>query len=237
MQLFYTPEIENGLAKLDEMEARHCQRVLRKGVGDFITVADGKGHFFEAEILALSRKKCELGIRKTISAYPKKELGRLHIAIAPTKNINRLEWFLEKTTEIGIETITPIWCARSERKVIKAERLEKILLSAMKQSLRPWLPELRPMVKFDHFIAEMQSIENQLNCIAYCNDETNQLLKLKYKKNQNVCILIGPEGDFSEKEVQLAKAADFEGISLGKARLRTETAGVVACTTINLIND
>ena len=235
MQLFYTTNIQNGLAILDEDEARHTVQVLRRKVGDAMQLTDGKGNLYEGEIVELGKKTGVVGIKKTIEAYNKRPFY-LHIAIAPTKNIDRFEWFLEKATEIGIDEITPLICKRSERTVVKHERLNGILISAMKQSLKTYLPKLNEAIDFQRFMKnDFSQVKNKL--IAYCNDDSIRPLSIAYQKQQNGVILIGPEGDFTEGEVGMAFEHHFIGISLGKSRLRTETAGLVACHTVNLLNE
>ena len=235
MQLFYTTNIQNGLAILDEDEARHTVQVLRRKVGDAMQLTDGKGNLYEGEIVELGKKTGVVGIKKTIEAYNKRPF-HLHIAIAPTRNIDRFEWFLEKATEIGIDEITPLICKRSERTVVKHERLNGILISAMKQSLKTYLPKLNEAIDFQRFMKnDFSQVKNKM--IAYCNDDTIRPLSIAYQKQQNSVILIGPEGDFTEGEVGKAFEHDFIGVSLGKSRLRTETAGLVACHTVNLLNE
>ena len=235
MQLFYTTNIQNGLAILDEDEARHTVQVLRRKVGDAMQLTDGKGNLYEGEIVELGKKTGVVGIKKTIEAYNKRPFY-LHIAIAPTKNIDRFEWFLEKATEIGIDEITPLICKRSERTVVKHERLNGILISAMKQSLKTYLPKLNEAIDFQRFMKnDFSQMKNKL--IAYCNDDSIRPLSIAYQKQQNGVILIGPEGDFTEGEVGMAFEHHFIGVSLGKSRLRTETAGLVACHTVNLLNE
>ncbi|MEM8523080.1 MAG: 16S rRNA (uracil(1498)-N(3))-methyltransferase [Bacteroidota bacterium] len=232
MQLFYITNINGQLATLEAEEARHLQ-VLRKKIGDQINLVDGKGSFHLAELLELSKKKAQLKILSSELQTP--ALFSLHIAIAPTKNIARLEWFLEKATEIGIQEITPIYCEHSERKRIRLDRLEKIVLSAMKQSNRAYLPQLNEETTFKQFIAA-QKENSSLKYIAHCEEEEKVELYNNYEARKDVLVLIGPEGDFSSNEIELAREADFVGVSLGKARLRTETAGIVACHTIQLLN-
>jgi 16S rRNA (uracil1498-N3)-methyltransferase len=232
MQLFYTTDINDNLARLSAEEARHCLQVLRKRVGDELDLVDGKGSFYKGEIIETSKKECLVKILEQHSIENHRPY--LQMAIAPTKNNDRFEWFLEKATEIGIDEIIPLRCARSERKNIRPDRLEKILLSAMKQSLKARLPILRELIGFKEFISQEQSAQEKL--IAYCNDDNIIHLKSMYKKDNSALILIGPEGDFSEEEIALAKSNGFKGIGLGESRLRTETAGVVACTIFNLIN-
>ena len=233
MQLFYVPNISGTEVILNEIESKHAIKVLRLQAGSKVQLIDGAGGFYEAEIAEPHPKKCKLNI---ISA--KKEFGKrnfkLHIAIAPTKNIDRFEWFLEKCTEIGIDEITPLLCEHSERKIIRSERLEKILVSAMKQSLKAYLPKLNPFTPFNELIGKQQE-GNKF--IAHCFGNEKTHLKNIVSKDENVFILIGPEGDFSQAEVELAKRNGFTEISLGTSRLRTETAGVAACHIINLANE
>lgn len=235
MNLFYIPKGFNGdHGVLDEEESKHCIRVLRLQPGDEIDITDGKGFFYKAQIEGTSPKHCEI---KIISTTESKNTGtgNIHIAIAPTKNINRLEWFLEKTTEMGITDITPVYSRYSERKAIKPERLEKILVSAMKQSLKAYLPTLHKEMTFQQFIN--QDFTSAEKYIAYCGSYDKKLLQLEYTHNKDVIIMIGPEGGYEEKEVAQAVEKGFIPVSLGPSRLRTETAGIVACHTIHLIND
>ncbi len=233
MQLFYTPDIKTNIYTLNEIESKHCIRVLRLSINDRIQLIDGKGSFYEAKIIDPNPKKCTVEIIET-----KKEFGKrnhyLHIAIAPTKNIDRFEWFLEKATEIGIDEITPILCEHSERKMIKPDRLEKIIISAIKQSIKAYKPKLNDLTNYKDFVIQSSDCEK---FIAHCEENKKTHLKNTYNKGNNVVILIGPEGDFSEQEIELAKKYNFHETSLGQSRLRTETAGVVACHTINLLNE
>jgi len=233
MHLFYTPDLSSNIYTLNEIESKHCVRVLRLSADDIIELIDGNGGFYKAKITDPNPKRCTVEIIET-----KKEFGKrnhyLHIAIAPTKNIDRFEWFLEKATEIGIDEITPILCEHSERKAIKNERLEKIIVSAVKQSIKAYKPKLNDLTSYTNFIK--QNIEGE-KYIAHCEENQKLLLKNSYKQGQNTIILIGPEGDFSPVEISLAKENNYKEISLGESRLRTETAGVVACHTINIINE
>ena len=233
MHIFYTPDLSGSTYTLDESESRHCVRVLRLAVGDAITLVDGRGGFFTAEITDPNPKRCMVKVIKSALKYGLPGF-QVHVAIAPTKNIERIEWFLEKATEIGISRITPLLCRYSERKDIKADRLEKVMVSAIKQSLKAYLPKLDPMTKFSDFIA--QPFEGQ-KFIAHCEEEHRELLKKLILPNQDYLILIGPEGDFSSEEIAMAIVAGFQPVSLGSSRLRTETAGVVACHTFHLLND
>ncbi|MCT4614921.1 MAG: 16S rRNA (uracil(1498)-N(3))-methyltransferase [Marinifilaceae bacterium] len=233
MNIFYTPDIDGETYKLSPEESKHCVRVLRAKIGDILHLVDGKGSFFKTEIVEASPKSCVVRCVERIQDFAKLNYD-LHIAIAPTKNIDRLEWFLEKCTEIGVSSFTPILCEHSERKVIKPERLEKIIVSAMKQSLKAYKPVLNPLTKFSDFVKNNQDSNKY---IAHCNSELDkQLFKNICKTDKSAVVMIGPEGDFSIKEVQLAEQNNFTGISLGESRLRTETAGIVACTTFNIIN-
>ena len=208
-------------------------RVLRLQAGDELEVVDGAGGYYFAVVTNPHPKHCEFQIKETITEYGKRDY-RLHIAIAPTKNIERLEWFIEKCTEIGVDEITPILCRFSERKIIKPERLEKIIVSAAKQSLKAYFPILNPMCSFRDFI--QQTTVSQ-KFIAHCYEQDKQLLQRVYQKSFDAVILIGPEGDFSPEEVQAAIQHQFHPVSLGSSRLRTETAGIAACHTISLINE
>ena len=233
MQLFYIPTISGAEVILNETESKHAVRVLRLKKDDEIELVDGKGGFFKARITDANPKKCKLSIIDSQTEFGKKDF-HLHIAIAPTKNIDRTEWFLEKCTEIGIDEVTPLLSEHSERKVIKPERLEKILVSAMKQSVKAYLPKLNELTKFSDLLSQASEAKK---FIAHCNEGEKPHLKNVVKPGGNVLIMIGPEGDFSPEEVDLALENGFEAISLGNARLRTETAGVVACHIVNLAND
>jgi len=228
MQLFYLENPENEII-LSTEESKHATKVLRKKEGDILNFTDGKGNFYKAEITVADSRKCRLQIISS-EQKPKQHNYHLHIAIAPTKNMDRFEWFLEKATEIGIDEITPIICSHSERKVIKTERGNKILLSAMKQSLKYHLPKLNEAISLNDFLK--QEFEGT-KYIAHCEDgEKNELKTVS--KAEKTLILIGPEGDFSPKEIELALQNQFKAVSLGTSRLRTETAGIVAVHTINI---
>jgi len=228
MQLFYAPQILKEQYLLDKIDAQHCLKVLRKKEGDLLHLVDGQGGLYEASLTSSNPKKCTFELLKTTPYFGKRAF-RLHLAIAPTKNISRLEWFLEKATEIGVEEITPILCRYAERKFIKEERLNKILVVAMKQSLKAYLPMLNPLTKFSNFI-DQQKATKSFKGIA-CMTEKESHLFHNYQEG-NALILIGPEGGFSEKEVEAAKATNYKVVSLGDNRLRTETAGVVVCQTV-----
>ncbi len=230
MQLFYLQNPEKEII-LSAEESKHATKVLRKKEGDILNFTDGKGGFYKAEITVADTRKCRLEIVST-EQKPKQHNYHLHMAIAPTKNIDRFEWFLEKATEIGIDEITPIICSRSERKVLKTERCNRILLSAMKQSLKFHLPKMNEAIILKDFLK--QDFEGN-KYIAHCEDEEKTELR-KEEKAEKTLILIGPEGDFSNAEIEIALQNQFKAVSLGKSRLRTETAGLLAVHTINIKN-
>ena len=230
MQLFYIDKISDEII-LNKSESKHIVKILRKKQNDIVFFTNGKGFLFEAIITKADVKNCILKVLNK-TAKTKQRNYHLHIGIAPTKNIERFEWFLEKATEIGIDEITPLICERSERKIIKLERLNKILISSIKQSLQYQLPQINKMISFKDFVIKDY---DQKKLIAHCsNDKKLPLISLKDKSNY--LILIGPEGDFSASEIKLAKENNYTPISLGDNRLRTETAGIVATNTINLNN-
>ncbi|MCX6305970.1 MAG: 16S rRNA (uracil(1498)-N(3))-methyltransferase [Bacteroidetes bacterium] len=231
MQLFYISRAEGDFCTLSEEESWHCVKVLRLGEGDEIDLTDGAGNFYHGRLTGVHHKRCLAEITATRPVPPRP--WHLQIAIAPTKNNDRFEWFLEKATEIGIDEITPLWCEHSEREVVKLPRLEKVLVSAMKQSLKAWLPALNEPAKFREFIT--RDFKGQ-KFIAYCETGQESELHNIYIKYSDVVILVGPEGDFSKSEVEQAIKSGFTPISLGTSRLRTETAGIVACDTIGLMN-
>ncbi len=233
MQVFFTPEIRRITYQLTEEESKHAIKVLRMGAGDEICMIDGVGGLYYGIIDEPDPKKCIIRVIEKIEQYNRRSY-QIHIAIAPTKNIERFEWFLEKATEIGIDEITPLLCQRSERKSIKNDRLEKIILSAMKQSVKAYKPKLNKLTRFSDFVLS-KTFEGGL--IAHCEDNPKPSLKSKIAGNQKFTILIGPEGDFTPDEIELAKTKGFQEIHLGKSRLRTETAGVVACHTVNILKD
>lgn len=232
MHIFFTPDINSEQYTLSEEESKHCSRVLRLKVKDQINLVDGKGGFYLAEIIDDHPKKTVLKVLDKHDQYNKRN-HYLHIAVAPTKNMDRLEWFLEKATEIGIDEITPIVCDHSERKEVKTERLEKVVVSAMKQSLKAWLPKINPAISFSKFIV---SQENENKYIAHCVPTEKNELSANFKKGQSYLVLIGPEGDFSETEINNALENGFLPITLGNSRLRTETAALQACFEINYLN-
>jgi len=234
MQLFYNSEITTQTTQItfDKIESKHIVRVLRKQVNDILKITNGKGFLFDVKIIIASDKKC---LAEVVHFEEKLKPWKyyLHIAIAPTKNNDRIEWFLEKATEIGVDEITPIICANSERRIVKLERFEKIIQSAMKQSLKFTLPKLNEPVKLNDFLK--QGIDGQV-CIAHCEKQEKTLLQSVVKSSEKTTILIGPEGDFSSEEIKKCLAKNMTPISLGESRLRTETAALVAVNTISFIN-
>ncbi|HEU0136954.1 MAG TPA: 16S rRNA (uracil(1498)-N(3))-methyltransferase [Flavobacterium sp.] len=234
MQLFYNPTIEPGSETFffDKEESKHIVKVMRKQNGDKLFVTNGSGYLFETEIELASENKCIV----TIVSATKAETPEyhLHLAVAPTKLNDRFEWFLEKATEIGITEITPLLCDRSERKHINSDRLDKILQSAMKQSLHYYLPKLNPPTTFQDFVKKESA---GLKLIAHCEETDKKSLKDVLKPSTNVTMLIGPEGDFSEKEIKSALENNYIPVSLGKTRLRTETAAIVACHSVVFVNE
>lgn len=231
MHLFYTPDIATTL-ELPQDEAAHAIRVLRLAEGSEVMLTDGKGSFYRAEIDMISGKRCYVRIVETITPDPLWR-GHLHLAMAPTKNMDRIEWFAEKATEIGFDELTFLDCRFSERRVVKTERVEKILVSAMKQSLKPTLPVLNGMTPFDKFVS--QPFEGQ-KFIAHCYEGEKEALLQALQPGGNALVLIGPEGDFSPEEVQKAMTYGFRPITLGRSRLRTETAALVAVHMMNIVN-
>lgn len=233
MQLFYTPEISDKNYTFSIEESRHCIKVLRKKVGDNIYLVDGKGKLYYTTLIDDNPRGCRVNVKQIEVDFNKRNY-RIHMVVSPTKNNDRFQWFLEKVTELGIDEVTPIICQNSERKVIKLERLNKILVAAMKQSLKAYLPQLNEAISWKEFI-QQKFITNRF--IAHCGEGRKTPLKQWLKPQQDVMILIGPEGDFSDTEVKEAMSNGFVPVSLGKSRLRTETAAVAACHTINLINE
>ena len=229
MELFFEPDIDKTLT-LNEQESRHCISVLRHKAGDKINVANGMGSYFKCVIIKPHPKRCEVEIVSK-ETFDKRNFN-IHIAIAPTKNIDRTEWFIEKVTEIGVEKITLLMCEHSERKKVRLDRLEKIVISASKQSLKAYKPVLTDLIPFKEFVQKEDK-----GFIAHCNSSDLPHLKDVYKTWDDATVLIGPEGDFSPAEVEFALQNGFTEISLGSSRLRTETAGMVACTILNMLNE
>lgn len=231
MQLFYSPDIysDTETYRFDKEESKHIVRVLRKKEGDSISITNGKGYLFSCEIVLASEKKCEVKIVKSKLFEPNDYY--LHLAVAPTKLNDRYEWFLEKATEIGVHEITPIICEHSERKEVKIERFQKIILAAMKQSLHYYLPKLNEPISFSAYINKTHQGQQ---FIAHCEETDKKELAHQAVSKQPVTVLIGPEGDFSEREIKTAVSAGFMPVSLGKTRLRTETAAVYTAVVVSV---
>ena len=236
MNLFYHPHIAPSSREVlfDKDESRHIGKVLRKQVGDHLYTTNGEGYIFKVKLQSVSSKEC-IGSVLNVEEEQKSPY-HVHLAVAPTKLNDRYEWFLEKATEIGVSEITPIFCDHSERKVIKPERYEKILQSAMKQSLKAYLPKLNAAVPFSEFLETQQSSKSQL-FIAHCEETDKRSLKNELQPGKDVLICIGPEGDFSSEEIQQALGTGFVPVSLGNSRLRTETAAIVACHSVAYTNE
>lgn len=232
MNVFYLPDAQIGTVSFPEDESKHIVRVLRMREGDGFYVTDGKGNMYDAELIDAHPKRATVILSNQRRGYDVRDF-RVSIAIAPTKLNERTEWFLEKATEIGIDEVKLFSSYHSERRTVNLERFKKIVVSAMKQSVKSKMPQLDEMVSFDKLVR--QDFAGQ-KFIAWIDEDVNEQLCDLYKKGENALVLIGPEGDFSKKEVALAKDNGFIPVSLGDARLRTETAAVVACHTIQLIN-
>ena len=229
VRYFYVPDAKNN-NELPQEEATHALRVLRLKSGDDMFIMDGTGNFYHAEVSLATNKKCLYEIKETLPQN-KTWKGHIHLAIAPTKNMDRIEWMTEKATEIGFDELTFLNCTFSERKVLRTERIEKIVVSAVKQSRKPWKPIVNEMISFKDFISTPRKGRK---FIAHCYQEIekNDLFDIinSDKENESITVLVGPEGDFSIEEVRLAIENGYESISLGQSRLRTETAGLMAVT-------
>ena len=232
MNVFYLPDAQLGTISFPEEESKHIVKVLRMKEGDRFCVTNGNGSLFDAELIDAHPKRAAADLSNQRSGYDIKDF-KATIAIAPTKLNERTEWFLEKATEIGIDEVKLFSSYHSERRVANVERFKKIVVAAMKQSVKSKMPVVEEMVSFDKLVK--QSYDGQ-KFIAWIDDDVKEQLCDLYKKGENAIVLIGPEGDFSKEEVELAKQNGFVPVSLGEARLRTETAAVVACHTIQLIN-
>ncbi|WP_421807499.1 16S rRNA (uracil(1498)-N(3))-methyltransferase [Flagellimonas sp.] len=235
MQLFYNATLDNSAKQFTfpPDESKHIVKVLRKSEGDVLHITNGKGYLFEAKILDADQKKCRAEIISQQKSIPKRY--HLHLAVAPTKMNDRYEWFLEKVTEIGVDEITPIICDHSERKTLKLERMERVLQAAMKQSLQTVLPKINPPISCREFLESDETLGYRF--IAHCQNGDKMELKRRVIADNDLTILIGPEGDFSKGEIDLSKEKGYIPVSLGRNRLRTETAAIVACTTVAIINN
>ena len=234
MQLFFNPNLNNTETSFvfDKEESKHIIKVLRKKESDILFVTNGLGYLFKTEIALASDSKCTVNIL----SFEKQDEPKfnLHLVVAPTKMNERYEWFLEKATEIGVQEITPIICEHSERKIIKTDRFQKIIESAMKQSLHYYLPKFNEPILYKDFIKK--EINGQ-KFIAHCEETDKKSLKDVLKPKENITMLIGPEGDFSEKEIKMAVENNYIPVSLGNTRLRTETAAIVACHSVAFVNE
>jgi 16S rRNA (uracil1498-N3)-methyltransferase len=233
MHIFYAPDITGNTYTLDENESKHSVRVLRMRAGTYVELIDGRGNLFKGIISNPDPKKCTIEITSILKDFGKRNYG-LHIAISPLKNPDRFEWFIEKSVEIGVDQITPVICQYSEKKNIKVERVNNLIISAMKQSIKATRTVLNETCTFNNFI---YSKFTEIRMIAHCNEsiERSRISEV-YSRNENAIILIGPEGDFSKEEILAASENKFSSIHLGPSRLRTETAGIAACHSVYLIN-
>jgi len=232
MNLFYDRDITGQLYTLNKVDSNHLVRVLRIKIGETVFVTNGKGMLFECIVSDTNPKSCQIEIVNKTPGGDKRNFN-LQIAIAPTKNISRFEWFLEKSTEIGVDCISPILCDHSERKTIKLDRLNRVITAAMKQSLKSFHPKLDDLININDLIEK--PFQGQ-KIIAYVDNEIENELFNMCKPNVDTLVLIGPEGDFSKEEISKAIDNGFIPVKLGPSRLRTETAGIVACHTVNLVN-
>ena len=233
MQIFYAPDISGNDYILDENESRHCIRVLRMTRGDKLKLVDGKGTLYEGFISDPDPAQCEITITAITRNFEKRSY-RLHIAISPIKNQERFEWFVEKSVEIGVDEITPVICRNTEKPGIKRDRINNIIISAMKQSIKAFIPVLNDPVAFGEFIG---SDPSGIKMIAHCSPlyERSKIDQV-YEKDRDAVILIGPEGDFTGDELSLAFKNGFKSVHFGTSRLRTETAGIAACHSVYFIN-
>lgn len=233
MQIFYAPEIYGKEFTLDEYESRHCIRVLRMRAGTQVNLIDGKGNLYEGFISIADQKACRIEIRNVILDFEKRSYN-LHIGISPLKNNDRFEWFVEKSVEIGIDEITPVVCDNSERKSIKPDRINNIIISAMKQSIKTFRTRLNHPVTFSEFI---RLTDKGIHLIAHCDKDVERLpIRSVYSAGKDAVILIGPEGDFSPDEIEAAIKYGYISVQMGKSRLRSETAGIAACHSIYFMN-
>jgi 16S rRNA (uracil1498-N3)-methyltransferase len=233
MQIFYAPDIEGSLWRLDENESRHLIRVLRMVKGDVVKLIDGRGNLYTGIIKNPDQRGCLIEITEEFRNFESRKY-RLHIAISPLKNPERFEWFVEKSVEIGVDEITPLLCRNTEKTGIKTQRINNLIISAMKQSLKATLTKLNEPCEFVEFIRRGSE---GVRLIAHCDSSTvRQNISEVYKKNGDALILIGPEGDFTKEETLSAINQDFKPVHLGPSRLRTETAGIAACHSVYFLN-
>ncbi|MGI6340093.1 MAG: 16S rRNA (uracil(1498)-N(3))-methyltransferase [Bacteroidales bacterium] len=233
MNIFYSSAITGDTCVLDESESRHCIRVLRMREGSVVRITDGNGNIYEGVVSSADAKRCRIRITGIVYSDTTKDYT-VHIAISPLKNHERLEWFTEKCVEIGLDELTPVICHNTEKEIIKPDRLNGIIVAAMKQSLKAFRPVLNNPVTFVDFVRKDFTGKK---LIAHCkNDIERNSIGSLYLKGETVTILIGPEGDFTEAEINLAMVNGFQPVHLGKSRLRTETAGIAACHSVYFIN-
>ena len=236
MQLFYAPEADfsRDMYTFSEEESRHIVRVLRMTVGEEVFLTDGQGTLARGEITDGSIKNCTVVLREVMPEFEQRPY-RMHLAVAPTKNADRIEWMVEKATEIGVDTITLLLTEHSERRVLRTDRLEKIAVGAIKQSQKAYLPCIEPLIPFSEWVT--RPFEG-LKLIAHCEEGSDKVsMKSLVKPASDVLVLIGPEGDFSPAEIAQAVQNGFRPVSLGRSRLRTETAAIAAVHTVALINE
>lgn len=234
MQLFYDPDVQAGTFTLREVEAKHAVQVLRKQVGDGLQLVDGKGGWYEGTIIEAGKKRCVLDV-KSLRQERQRTDYQLTVAIAPTKAGDRFEWFLEKATEIGVDVIQPIISEHSERRNVRIDRLEKVVVAAMKQSLQAWKPKLLPLISLADYL-ESSRIASGKRLIAWIDKGTKSMITDNYRRGEDVSFLIGPEGGFARREAEQALELGWQPVSLGPNRLRTETAGIIAVQSIALVN-
>lgn len=228
----FIADVTGNLAVLTSEESWHCAKVLRRKAGDQIRLIDGKGNFYEGTLEIVSEKQCRVAITRGPEPQPKRNYY-LHLAIAPTKQIDRIEWMIEKAVEIGVDEISFVSCKNSERTIVKTERINKVVESAVKQSLQAFIPKVNELVSFKDFLGRCTA-EQKL--IAHCIDSEKREIRQVDFKNRTTCVLVGPEGDFAAGEVELAAKSGFIPVSLGQTRLRSETAGLYVCQAAALLS-
>jgi 16S rRNA (uracil1498-N3)-methyltransferase len=229
MHLFHCPDLEPGTVDLPEEEAHHAVSVLRLIVGTRLGLLDGQGTHAEAELIDVGKRGCTVRILERRTSPPERS-ARIHLAVAPTKQMDRYEWFVEKAVEIGVDRITPLVTERTERGKLRVDRLQRVAVSAMKQSQRVWLPRIDELTPLKELITGPAAGQRYF---GWCEGEPIPLMQ-RYVQSSDALLLIGPEGDFTPAEADLLRAASFVAIGLGTARLRTETAAVAACTWMSL---
>ena len=233
MHRFYIPSVSGDTCQLDDEESKHCVRVLRLKENDAVEITDGKGNLFNAVIENAHPKACVLRITEHHKESP--PTWELIIAVAPTRNMVRMEWLIEKLTEIGFSKFIPVECQTSERRVIKMERLNKIAIESMKQSGRVYLPQIEELISFEELIKNYSQFKGQ-KFIPHCIDSEKKTLSSSYKKEENALVLIGPEGDFTREEIEIAIQNGFIPVSLNEKTLRTETAALSAAISLKTLN-